>query len=75
MRCSPSARLCLDRPRRLPLHRVGELKDFGKGLLDTPTATPASLATKDCTPVIALGGRIRRTQLLGDPINEYQQAA
>ncbi|MGW2937124.1 integrase core domain-containing protein, partial [Streptomyces sp. NPDC001156] len=36
---------------------------------------PQAAETGHTAPVIPLGGRVRRTQLLGGLINEYQQAA
>ncbi|WP_169317032.1 hypothetical protein [Actinacidiphila oryziradicis] len=39
------------------------------------TNDPQAAETDQTAPVISLGGRIRRTQLLGGLINEYQRAA
>ncbi|MGW9032896.1 integrase core domain-containing protein, partial [Streptomyces sp. NPDC055722] len=36
---------------------------------------PHTAETEKTAPVIPIGGRVRRTQLLGGLINEYQQAA
>jgi hypothetical protein len=40
-----------------------------------PQRLPQAVETGQSALVTSLGNRIRRTQLLGGPINEYQQAA
>ncbi|MGW2651659.1 hypothetical protein ACWC2T_44025 [Streptomyces sp. NPDC001393] len=37
--------------------------------------SPQASETSQTAPVIPFGGRVRRTRLLGGPINEHQQAA